>query len=273
MNRNLLLRVATAVVGLPVVIGAALWQYHEGWWLLGTVALALVLWEFGKMSFPGSVVDRLFLVLLGVFFTAFLMAWPNYFFLVYGWAALAIIMSLVFSREPVQSSAPRMGAHFIGIFYISQSFFFLMRMHGFPAGGWWILYTLAAVWSCDTGAYFTGRALGKHKLAPHISPKKTWEGAIGGAAASVLSGVLFAVFVPQMNLSPLTGALLALFASTMGQIGDLAESLIKRTYGVKDSGSILPGHGGMFDRVDALIAASPVVFGFMWLNLLRTQGL
>ncbi len=269
MSKNLFLRIMTAVVGLPVIVAAALWSNHEGWWLLGTIALAMVLWEFGSMSFPDSMGDRFFILLLGVFFTAFLMAWPNYFFLVYGWAALAIILAMVFSRAPVSTSAARMGAHFVGIFYISQSFFFLMRMHGFPAGGWWILYTLAAVWSCDTGAYFTGKALGRHKLAPHISPKKTWEGAIGGAIISMISGISFAMLVPNMGLSVTTGALLALVASSMGQIGDLAESLIKRTYGVKDSGNILPGHGGVFDRVDALIAAVPVVFGFMWLHTLQ----
>jgi phosphatidate cytidylyltransferase len=112
---------------------------------------------------------------------------------------------------------------------------------------------MGLAWGSDTGAYFAGRFFGKHKLAPRVSPSKTIEGAVGGMAASILVAVIWQVVWLHNELPLWHAVVLAAIANVFGQSGDLVESLIKRSTGVKDSGSILPGHGGLLDRIDALM--------------------
>lgn len=133
---------------------------------------------------------------------------------------------------------------------------------------WWLLYAMGLVWCADSGAYFAGRAFGKHKLAPTVSPKKTLEGMFGGL---LLCGVVIAlVSVYLLDLQHdqlLVFVLLSLLASVISVLGDLLESMIKRKAGVKDSGTLLPGHGGLLDRIDSLLATIPIfALGYMlWL--------
>ena len=127
-------------------------------------------------------------------------------------------------------------------------------------GPWLIVWVLFVVWGADIGAYFTGRAIGRHKLAVLVSPGKTWEGAFGGAALAVVAGTLLGAYVPALVAlegRPLRWAVAALVLAAVSVFGDLFESALKRARGVKDSGTIFPGHGGMLDRIDALIAALP----------------
>lgn len=127
----------------------------------------------------------------------------------------------------------------------------------------WLLFTLALTWIGDAFAYFGGRAMGRHKMAPVLSPGKTWEGAVWSAAGSILFGVLFLGQVkPQMGW--LAVVALSLAANVAGQLGDLVESALKRGAGLKDSGQILPGHGGWLDRVDSALLAMPAVL--LWLT-------
>ena len=131
---------------------------------------------------------------------------------------------------------------------------------GISNGFWWILTALLCVWGFDTGAFFSGHFFGRHKLAPNISPGKTWEGVVGGLIISIAAALLLTVRplgVPWY-LAILLGGLIALAA----MLGDLAESLIKRQTHVKDSGNFMPGHGGMLDRIDSLIFAVIVVYLF-----------
>lgn len=123
----------------------------------------------------------------------------------------------------------------------------------------WIVLTLATTWLGDAFAYFSGRSFGKHLLAPHISPKKTWEGSVGGLLGAVATGI---GCVPLLGLPiPLWGgAVIGIIAGIIGPLGDLAESQIKRQLGVKDVGSILPGHGGMLDRIDSILFMLPIVY-------------
>ncbi len=116
---------------------------------------------------------------------------------------------------------------------------------------------LVLIWTSDSAAYFAGRALGKHPFAPHLSPKKTWEGSIAGFASSIVVAFAFMRWL-SVPIAILLGA--AAVGNVAGQIGDLLESSYKRSAGVKDSGALLPGHGGMLDRIDALILAIPVVW-------------
>jgi phosphatidate cytidylyltransferase len=126
-----------------------------------------------------------------------------------------------------------------------------------------VLFLFLIVWVCDSAAYYFGRRFGAHRLAPVVSPKKTWEGSIAGFAAATIFGAAAGTwwFVPE--LGAVRGAAAGALASTAGQLGDLVESLWKRAAGVKDSGTFLPGHGGFFDRVDSLLFAGPVVAAFL----------
>jgi phosphatidate cytidylyltransferase len=122
-----------------------------------------------------------------------------------------------------------------------------------------VLFLFVIVWGCDSFAYYTGRAFGKTKLAPRVSPNKTWEGTIGGLVGATLIGAAAGTWWLAPELGPWGGALAGALASTAGQIGDLVESMWKRGAGVKDSGVFLPGHGGFYDRVDSLLFAGPVL--------------
>lgn len=129
---------------------------------------------------------------------------------------------------------------------------------------WWLMYVFALVWGADTGAYFAGRALGKNKLAPKVSPGKTIEGMIGGLLTTGVLMVAVAIYrdLPAIRFAAFIG--LSLFTVLASVLGDLVESMVKRQAGVKDSGSIFPGHGGALDRIDSLTAAAPI-FALGWL--------
>ena len=121
------------------------------------------------------------------------------------------------------------------------------------------------IWTSDTFAYLAGMAFGKHKLFERISPKKTWEGSIGGAIAGIIAALVLSFFFNEYKL--LTWVAIAIIIIVFGTLGDLAESLLKRTYNIKDSGSILPGHGGILDRIDGVLIAAPILYIFI--NLIK----
>lgn len=136
-----------------------------------------------------------------------------------------------------------------------------------PNGHRWLLVALSIVWAGDTGAYFVGRSMGRHKLAPRISPNKTTEGLIGGMFCALVAAVAFSLYAGATREQLLPIALVALATFLFSVVGDLFESLLKRHVGVKDSGDLLPGHGGILDRIDAVLAALPVfALGKMWLG-------
>jgi len=149
-----------------------------------------------------------------------------------------------------------------GLILVAFPLSFAVRLHGTGREGpVLLLFTLVIIWVGDTAAYFVGRAIGKHPLAPHLSPKKTWEGTVASFFGSLAVGLIFARFltVPLPHLLAM-----AAWGNVAGQVGDLLESAFKRSAGVKDSGALLPGHGGVLDRIDALILAIPVVW-YYWL--------
>jgi phosphatidate cytidylyltransferase len=152
----------------------------------------------------------------------------------------------------------------LGFLYIGLPLSLLVLVDRAPRGNVWIFFLLTIIFLGDTGAFYCGQFLGKHKLYAAVSPGKTWEGAVGGFASSVLGGVFFSQIL-SLHDSVGTIAMVSGVLSIAGQVGDLVESMIKRNYGVKDSGSILPGHGGFLDRVDSLLFAIPVCYAFvMW---------
>jgi phosphatidate cytidylyltransferase len=180
-----------------------------------------------------------------------------FFLFVLGVAAIAIA-----TRRPLVETLPAAGISCSGLLLIAFPLSYTVRLHGVHGvGHLLLLFALVITWAGDTAAYFVGRAIGRHLFAPHLSPKKTWEGAVASFAASLLVGLVFARWI-SVPLPHLLG--MAAVGNAAGQVGDLLESAYKRSAGIKDSGSILPGHGGVLDRIDALILAIPVVW-YYWI--------
>jgi phosphatidate cytidylyltransferase len=191
-----------------------------------------------------------------------------------------VFLTITMRRAPMSGAYPAAAASAFAFVYIALPMAMLVQLRQQWAGAFWLLYLLLVVWAGDIFAYFVGRSLGRRLMAPRISPKKTWEGAAASLAASLVVGILLfshalqiSSFLLRMGLierrDGLFGLekpelwpiiLLTVTLNIAAQLGDLVESLIKRGAGVKDSGTILPGHGGMLDRIDALLFAAPVLW-------------
>jgi phosphatidate cytidylyltransferase len=170
---------------------------------------------------------------------------------------IGIAILTLATNRPMVEALPAAGISSGALLLVAFPLSFAVRLHGMGAlGPKLLLFALVITWAGDTVAYFVGRAIGKHPFAPILSPKKTWEGAVGGFVGSLLVGVAFSKWTGIAM-----GQMLAMAAvgNVAGQVGDLLESAYKRSAGVKDSGTLLPGHGGILDRIDALILAIPVV--------------
>ena len=156
-------------------------------------------------------------------------------------------------------STEQAGKIALGVLYVCLPLCLLAALEEVPKGRVWVFFVLAVVFAGDTGAFYGGRFFGRHKLYPSISPGKTWEGAVGGFLASLLVALAFFLFT-HLSESLITMIGLAACLSIAGQVGDLVESMVKRVHGVKDSGNLLPGHGGVLDRIDGLLFAIPVLY-------------
>ena len=179
---------------------------------------------------------------------------------------LALFLYALLTKRSLSEFVPAFAVTLFGIWYVSWLLSHLVFLRGLTHGKQFIFYLLLIVWSGDTGAYYFGRLLGKHKLAPVISPKKTVEGALGGLGASVLASFIAKLtFLPLLSFVDCT--ILALIMAVVAQLGDLCESMIKRAVNIKDSGTILPGHGGILDRMDGVMFAAPVLYYYAILFL------
>jgi phosphatidate cytidylyltransferase len=175
---------------------------------------------------------------------------------------LGIAVLSLWTKRPLVEALPAAGISASGLVLVAFPLSFAVRLHGSgPQGPLLLLFTMVIIWASDTSAYFAGRSMGRHSLAPHLSPKKTWEGSIASFVCSLIVALVFVRWIAA-PLPQLLG--LAAVANVAGQVGDLLESAYKRSAGIKDSGSLLPGHGGVLDRIDALILAIPVVW-YYWI--------
>ncbi len=178
---------------------------------------------------------------------------------------LGMAVCLLQTHRSLSETLHSLGISAAGLIFVALPLSYLVRLHGFEdQRPKLLLFPLVLVWVGDTAAYFVGRAFGRHLMAPQLSPKKTWEGAAANVVGSLAVGVAFARWM-ALPLPAMLGAAAA--GSVAGQVGDLLESAYKRSAGVKDSGMLLPGHGGILDRIDALILAAPVVW-YYWVFLL-----
>jgi phosphatidate cytidylyltransferase len=175
---------------------------------------------------------------------------------------LAFAMLFLFRVRDITAAAREIAYVVLGFLYIPFLLMHLVMLHRTTYGWQWLLVLMLIVMTNDSAAYYTGSAFGKHRLYPLVSPKKSIEGALGGLGGSIC-GTLLAkfTFFPQL---PLADALItAVVIGILGQTGDLFESLLKRSFGVKDSGSIIPGHGGVLDRMDSIIFAAPAMYYYV----------
>jgi phosphatidate cytidylyltransferase len=182
---------------------------------------------------------------------------------VYGVVLLIVVGAMAWSllqEDPLHNASVRIGWLLGTPVYLGGCLAAVALVRDFPPTGGWVFLAMALAWGSDTSAYFVGRKFGKTKLAPRISPKKTLEGAAGGLAASVVCAVIISFFLPALRV--LDAIALGILAGAAGQAGDLWVSVLKRSSGVKDAGGILPGHGGILDRADALAFTAPATWAF-----------
>lgn len=259
-------RIVTAIVAVPLVLAIT---FLGGWFfaLLVCAAAAMAQHELygiararGARPFAAAGIAVGCLVVLSPMAPGLILA------------AIAVIVGIVLYLPFSHSHADPLGdvaTTFMGVAYPSAMLAGAVAIRqatgplvGSPEAFWLVVLTMVLVWATDTFAYFGGRRFGKHPLAPAVSPKKTWEGAVAGVLGALVIAIILRAwalpFLPWVDLM-----VIALLCGVVSQLGDLAESRLKRAAGVKDSGTILPGHGGLLDRLDALIVAAPLVYVYL----------
>ncbi|WP_379126601.1 phosphatidate cytidylyltransferase [Paenibacillus sp. sgz500958] len=255
-------RIITGIVAGALFIGLCLlggWWYH----LLLTAMALIGFYEFVKMIGTSPFGGSALIGFAGILY--FMMPWEMLgvsapLSLEHGvWLIMFLLLVItVFTKNKLDI---RIAAMLLtGTVYIGAGFSF-MAISRASEDGYGLLWTfllLSCIWGSDAGAYFVGRSLGRHKLWPAISPNKTVEGAVGGVLISMVISIIFALIVPE-QLSVGRALLIGLSCACVGQLGDLVQSAYKRVYGIKDSGSLLPGHGGILDRCDSWIIVFPFV--------------
>lgn len=271
---KLRLRLLTAAAALPIVLGAV---WMGGWWLAALAALAAAIGarEFCRLTPPGvgPLPSLPAMLAAAAFPAAAWLAQGTGEYLLYGGAALAVgaAVSLAWYglRRPASGRTPLGGL----LLLAAPLYAGLLLSHGVAlrsfsaptaAGGddlgrAWLLLALLVVMATDTGAFAVGRSIGRHPMAPRISPTKTWEGAAGGMAAAVAAALLLGLLL-DLGVSLWQQAVAGAVIGLAGQLGDLLESRLKRAANAKDSGALLPGHGGMLDRLDSILLALPAAY-------------
>lgn len=254
-------RVVTSAILIPLITWVVL--FSPTYVFAGTVCIfAALCW----MEFAGIAIHY------GARFTP-LAGWiPGFAFLLIRREETLLLMAIVLCAlavslrvDNLRDAIPSSALYILGILYTFGAWRSAIALH--ESSQYWLLFALTINWVGDTAAFYVGRAIGKHKLAPAVSPGKSWEGAAASAVAAGIYGVLFLRWaLPEVPVT--TAALLAVAGNAAGQFGDLAESALKRGAGVKDSGTTLPGHGGWLDRLDSSLFSMPVVH-----ILLRCCGL
>lgn len=189
--------------------------------------------------------------------------------LTFSLSIVSLTINVMLRGEPTSPPFPALLHSLFGMIFIGWGLSHLVLLRGLEAGEWYILLLCVIIWAGDATAMYVGKSLGRHKMAPSISPGKTWEGAAGGVASCLLVAALGMHFLaPQLSLRQ--SLMFGLIISCTAQTSDLGESMLKRYVGVKDSGTLIPGHGGILDRIDSLFLAAPLAF--YTLNFLMTQS-
>lgn len=270
-------RIITALILIPLVIAALFMLPPMPFAIVIIAVCMLAAWEWGQfIGFKSSAFRVPLAILCGIGLGA--LYWPVYasglppsaspiasaFLLAsLGWWVLALCMVLSYPASARFWKTSQLLRLMFGVLTIVPFFFGMitLRQYGFQenayTGALWLLYVMVLVWGADSGAYAFGRLFGKRKLAPKVSPGKTLEGLVGGLVTSALIALLFSLFVP-LHVSLNTLLICSVISVLASVLGDLTESMFKREAGIKDSSHLIPGHGGVLDRIDSLTAAIPV---------------
>jgi phosphatidate cytidylyltransferase len=249
-------RILTAAALIPIVVYVVLWANF--WAFLAVLSMVAVLCyrEFNRVAeaygfgAPGPLGYGAGMLLL--------VWWQETWLLIVGMAL--VLLALAMRGDDLAKSLPRAALLLAGIVYIFGCWKCAMPLR--EMNPHWLMYALLVNWVGDMGAYYVGRRWGRHKMAPRISPHKSWEGAAASVAASILvAGWYLLRFVPGVGVAPAVALTVA--ANATGQLGDLTESAMKRGAGLKDSGVILPGHGGILDRVDSTLFSLPLIYAYL----------
>jgi phosphatidate cytidylyltransferase len=267
-NRSVGQRVITSVIAIPVVL-AFVW--FSGWWGFAVALLVVILsvYELHNMMVHEGYHPLILMsfALSILFLLAAMFPQQRLILLELGLsAALLITLPLLFFRKKLDGAMVDWSLTLAIPVYLGwpMSVFLLLRGFegGITPGFWWVLTVFLGVWGFDSGAFFSGHFFGKHKLAPAISPAKTWEGVAGGLVFSIAAALLCTTWPHTLSVAWYLAIPLGILIGIAATLGDLAESLIKRQTHVKDSGQFMPGHGGILDRLDSLLFAVIVVFIF-----------
>lgn len=264
--KTLAYRLLTAVVAIPLVLGI-FWvaeRYGMDWLVgvlmatVGVIAAGEYLYLVGRLGIP---LPRELLLGATPGFLMLAVLWDGRYALVVGWAAAYMIVVYSFFRQGPKEGFFASLAGIFGFLYIPGllSFVYLLYRGGF----WYLVQFFLIVWGYDTGAYFVGSLIGRHRLLPKISLAKTWEGVAGGLFFAILGAMVCAPWWGDFLRWLPQAVVVGIWVGSFVQLGDLFESLLKRAAGVKDAGRLLPGHGGILDRIDGLLAALPVYFFYM----------
>lgn len=262
----MLKRLVTGII-LAVVVSAGVILLPISYLKIILILVILVAaYECARMVLPREAgASCILAILLSGGFSALILFGPRDFGVV-AWAlpacVLATCMFFLLHPLPLESALPQITGTLFTVLYAGLLLSFLGLIREFPHGWQWLLTVLAATFAADTGAYFGGRIFGRVKLAPRVSPGKTVEGVLGGLLLALAAVFFLRAFIfREMTVGD--GLWVAGIAGVLGPVGDLAESLLKRSVGVKDSSHLLPGHGGILDRVDALLFTAPAVYWYL----------
>ncbi len=255
----------TAIVAIPILIYVI--GFGPRWLFQALVCLAAMigLWEYCGIALSRLPIPMKFTTLFLALALFIIMAVGPFFMTLSTIALWVVALSALrlFAYPDQRAHAVEdVAKTVLGLLYICLPLALLVFVDKHPQGSLWVFFLLTIVFLNDTGAYYAGRLFGKHKLHPSVSPKKTWEGAIGGIGMSVAGSYGFVLLFPLFK-TDLQQILITLTIAVFGQIGDLTESMLKRNYGCKDAGKILPGHGGVLDRIDGLLFSVPVLFTYL----------
>lgn len=269
-------RIFSALILVPLVVIGVLFSNQSTFALLVILALLLAAWEWSALiPLQGRPIRVSYLVLTAAL-TA--MAWyfaqSEAFVNSLLWLAMAWWLFVLFwiTRPDIGREVNTLhvvGKALLGLGMLISTWLALVVLHGRPdQGAHWVLYVLVLVWVADSGAFFAGKTFGRNKLAPAVSPGKTWEGVFGALLACAVFAFGYAHFLGLKGAVFSSFILVCLVTVLFSIAGDLLESLLKRQRGIKDSGTLIPGHGGILDRIDSLLAAAPVfLFGLRWIEL------
>ncbi len=257
-------RILTSLVGVPFIILALIQPYLWVWGIIAFAASVVGLYEFYKAT---GLKDCKALCILG-YITAlyFTITWFKDISIIPFplWFAAILFLIMIFSNNKV--SANQLGLSWLSVIYIPYLLTYIIGLRRLTNGEYYIWLVIVCAFLTDTCAYFTGKAIGKHKLCPALSPNKTIEGAIGGVIGCGLSCMLFGYIVSSccgVDVHFIKLFILGLICSVGAQLGDITASCIKRQYGIKDYGNLFPGHGGVLDRCDSILFVAPLLFVYV----------